>query len=60
MASIAINDRRVELLLGFTGINYYGAQNAARFDRKFKPFYERVASRKGSYKAIVAVRERCS
>jgi transposase len=25
MANLAINDRRVELLLGFTGIDYYGA-----------------------------------
>ena len=24
MANLAINDRRVELLLGFTGIDYYG------------------------------------
>lgn len=112
MASLAVADKRVELLLGFTGIDYYGAllllyeigdvkrfrnpkklvswaglapslhqsgnvrytgritkqgnrrvrwylteaaQNAARFDPKLKSFYERVASRKGSYKAIVAV-----
>jgi hypothetical protein len=25
LASHAINDRRVDLLLGFTGIDYYGA-----------------------------------
>lgn len=25
MANLAINDRRVDLLLGFTGIDYYGA-----------------------------------
>ena len=25
MASLAISDKRVELLLGFTGIDYYGA-----------------------------------
>jgi transposase len=25
IASIAINNKRVDLLLGFTGINYYGA-----------------------------------
>jgi len=25
MASLAISDRRVDLLLGFTGIDYYGA-----------------------------------
>jgi hypothetical protein len=25
MAKIAIKDKRVDLLLGFTGINYYGA-----------------------------------
>ena len=25
MASLAISDKRVDLLLGFTGIDYYGA-----------------------------------
>lgn len=112
MASIAVNDRRVDLLLGFTGIDYYGAllllyeigditrfrnpkklvswvglapslyqsgdvsytgritrqgnkrirwylveaaQKAARYDPKLKPFYERIAKRKGHRKAVVAV-----
>jgi transposase len=112
MASLAVNDRRVDLLLGFTGIDYYGAllllyeigdvkrfygpkklvswaglapslhqsgdtrytgritkqgnkrvrwylteaaKNAARFDPKLRPFYERVASRKGNHKATIAV-----
>jgi transposase len=31
------------------------AKNAARFDPKLKPFYERVGSRKGNHKAIIAV-----
>ena len=118
MAFIAINDKKVDLLLGFTGIDYYGAlllineigditrfsnpkklvswaglapslhqsgnisrwtgnitrqgnsrirwylveaaQKAARYDPKLKPFYQRVAKKKGNQKAVVAVaRKRC-
>jgi transposase len=112
LASHAINDRRVDLLLEFTGIDYYGAllllyeigdikrfrspkklvswaglapsphqsgdvrytsritkqgnkrvrlflteaaKNAARYDPKLRPFYERIGSRKGNNKAIIAV-----
>jgi len=113
MAKLAIKDKKVELLLGFTGIDYYygallllyeigditrfsnprklvswaglapslhqsgivsytgritkqgnrrvrwylveAAQRAARYDPKLKPFYERIAQRKGHQKAIVAV-----
>ena len=111
MAAVATNDRRVDLLLGFTGIDYYGAllllyeigditrfsnpkklvawvglapslhqsgnvrfngritrqgnkrirwylieasQKAARYDPKLKPFYERIARRKGHQKAVIA------
>jgi len=112
MARIAINDGRIERLLGFTGIDYYGAllliyeigdvtrfsnpkklvswvglapslhqsgnvswtgkitrqgnkrirwymieaaQHAARYDPRLKPFYGRIAGKKGRQKAIVAV-----
>jgi Transposase IS116/IS110/IS902 family. len=31
------------------------AKNATRYDPKLRPFYERIGSRKGNNKAIVAV-----
>jgi hypothetical protein len=31
------------------------AKNAARYDPKLRPFYERIGSRKGNHKAIIAV-----
>lgn len=112
MAQLALHDKRVDLLLGFTGIDYYGAllllyeigdvtrfanpkklvswtglapslhqsgnvrytgritrqgnkrirwflteaaQHAAQHDPKLSIFYQRVASKKGHQKAIVAV-----
>lgn len=112
MVTLATNDRRIDLLLGFTGIDYYGAllllyeigeitrfsnpkklvawvglapslhqsgnvryngritrqgnkrvrwylieaaQHATRYDPKLKPFYERIARKKGHQKAVVAV-----
>lgn len=112
MAFIAINNKKVDLLLGFTGIDYYGAlllineigditrfsnpkklvswvglapslhqsgnirwtgnitrqgnsrirwylveaaQKAARYDPKLRPFYQRIAKKKGNQKAVIAV-----
>lgn len=45
----------VSCLLSYFQIRICAAQHAARYDPQLKPFYERIAARRGRQRAIVAV-----